>query len=458
MPSEEESESFEVQGHFWLPAQPDKQIAGILKFDRDSGGTLSLIGNFRDENEMFSEPAQEVARIVGQTDKKLYTLDGCLTKQSSIQIFSGVGRQQFSVSRIIEGALYEPGEEVTVDTMTVSYTYLLNWTNLSGISTEITFREGVAGFEQLSIKSEPVENQVCSIPAGELTLQHSVRHSDRHIAGQSVSQHVQAKFDFKSPIPLDRALDAASDLQDLLTFANDRVCAFESVHFSHPDLEHEWESGKTHRLSARLFAQWRAKAKINPRRLHLDHDMCFTYAQLGGAEGVGRFMCAINDYRSQVGRVSNTRYNTSMFLQDILLARVASLESFHAAKYPNKKVSYTTKNGKVKQRPLTLLERLEEVVATAGDPFTEIFGADADGARRLTAWLEKAKDERNNVAHHLGRDLHGNAAELFYVAEAAYWLFVIAMMREASSPADAIEHLRKNRRLAFTGEQLRSFL
>lgn len=39
-------ESFEEVGCFWLPEQPDKPIAGILKYDQINGAKLKLVGSF----------------------------------------------------------------------------------------------------------------------------------------------------------------------------------------------------------------------------------------------------------------------------------------------------------------------------------------------------------------------------------------------------------------------------
>jgi len=42
-------ESFEQTGRFWLPADKDRQVAGVLRFDRASGAELALIGALHEE-------------------------------------------------------------------------------------------------------------------------------------------------------------------------------------------------------------------------------------------------------------------------------------------------------------------------------------------------------------------------------------------------------------------------
>jgi hypothetical protein len=140
-----DAEEFEVHGHFWLPSNSDKRIPGILTFDREQGGSLALIGSFSSESELFNESARAVSTIHGSSEKNDYTLIGCLTTHQSLQVISGLGRQQFSVNRIIEGALYTAGGPIEVDTLTVDYSYLLQWSGISGVQVSVTYNEQ-AGF------------------------------------------------------------------------------------------------------------------------------------------------------------------------------------------------------------------------------------------------------------------------------------------------------------------------
>jgi hypothetical protein len=131
-----------------------------------------------------------------------------------------------------------------------------------------------------------------------------------------------------------------------------------------------------------------------------------------------------------------------MFLQDVLLARMASLESLDKAQSGGS---------------ITLAARLDRLIGYAGQPFRALFGIGADGGS-MTVWRDKAKDQRNDAAHHLGRNLHSDIAELYFVSEAAYWLFVICILRICSAPPAVFDRIQANRRFRWTGEELESFL
>lgn len=451
--SDADEGELEVDGHFWLPSDPDKKVAGTLTFNRDNGGSLSLIGSFADRSELFDESAKNISRIYGETDRKEYTLDACFATHSSISFFGGVGRQQFRVGRVVEDAHIEADMPVLIDRLIIDYTYLLNWTGISGTTFSITEVEG-QGVKRFTIESTKQDAKICSVPGGKLTLRHSVGYSDRAIEGQEIREYVRAEFEFDSVIDLDDALDVASDFQDLLTVANDKVVAFEAVYFGHPDLV---QTADGPRRYGKFYTQWQAKSKVSRKRIHLDHDMCFTFTQIEGIAGVERWMELSHEYRSQLGRVMSTRYSEQMMLQDRLLGRVAALESWHKKRWPDKKVRHVSEDGDVKFRSPRLSERLEDLTAFAGPDFLELFGEGDEAKVRMSSWRRTLKDERNDIAHHLGRSLHQDAAELYYVSEGAYWLFVIVMMVSMSAPRAAFTHLGAHRRFNYVGRQLQSY-
>lgn len=55
------SESHEWSGLWWLPDAPDERVPGVLRYDRDGGATLSLIGAF--ENRIMTEDSPWVTTV-----------------------------------------------------------------------------------------------------------------------------------------------------------------------------------------------------------------------------------------------------------------------------------------------------------------------------------------------------------------------------------------------------------
>jgi hypothetical protein len=80
------------------------------------------------------------------------------------------------------------------------------------------------------------------------------------------------------------------------------------------------------------------------------------------------------------------------------------------------------------------MTRLKELADLAGHPFEELVGD-------VSGWCRRAKDERNNVAHHKGSSVHQSGSDVLFTAEAAYWLFVLCILRVMQAPSAAFDHI-----------------
>lgn len=154
--------------------------------------------------------------------------------------------------------------------------------------------------------------------------------------------------------------------------------------------------GRAINLPVELFMEWIAKVEPGLKPLRERH-MLFTFDQFGGMAGVERWMPVAERYRELLGRVMNTIYPSSMFVQDRVLNRVASLEALHK--------QWSGRSAK-------LVDALQELPAYADAPFEHLVGSG-----KVTTWCQKAKDERHDIAHHLGRQPHLDMSELFYIGQ-----------------------------------------
>jgi Apea-like HEPN len=241
-----------------------------------------------------------------------------------------------------------------------------------------------------------------------------------------VTRHDQA-------LPVAGVVDVASDLQDLVTIGTHRIAAFTYMHLYHSDLCVEPEPGGPRRQQAvRLLVPWHARQEASERKLHT-YGMAFTFDELGGIDGVARWMTVARDYRSMLGRVMNTRY-VKMLVEDRFLHRVTALEALH------RKWKGTNST--------TLVTRLAQLCDLAGKPIAKLLPD-------VNAWCEKAKDERNNLAHHYGRTIHLDSTELLYSSEVAYWLFVLCLLRLADAPNAVFDHITANPDFGWLRERLK---
>ena len=105
-----------------------------------------------------------------------------------------------------------------------------------------------------------------------------------------------------------------------------------------------------------------------------------------------------------------------MFASDRYLNRLAAIEA-----YDRKKAGCENSG---------LRTRLKRCTDFAGTEFAGL-------VRDVNAWIDHAYRERLDLAHHYDWRLRETGADLYYLAESAYWLFILCLLREATIP-DAV--------------------
>jgi ApeA N-terminal domain 1 len=249
----------------------------------------------------------------------------------------------------------------------------------------------------------------------------------------SLKQNSTATFKFDNPVELDLALDHAFDLLGAITIAADRVVEFEDIDFSHPNLKLLPHPAPT---SVDVHAEWNAQA--DPRRKELMSDMmAFTYAQLGGVDGLQRLLAEIQKYRASVRQVLRARYDTQPNVQDVFFTRVAALEGFDKILHPA--------NASLKDR---LRRRTNDVAAN----FEVLIGVGS-----IDRWCDRMVKLRNNIGHGEAMPLHQSAAELVHMSETAYWLFILNLPTGAGAPQEVFDHLTVSPRYRWSVRQVRGY-
>jgi hypothetical protein len=412
-------EPIDVMGYFWLPDRPEERVPGRLAFNTADGGSLSLIG------ELVGREAQS-SRVLGEAEGAAYTLEDCLMALTS----HGQGKQVLHVQRLVVGAFYEKDEPIEADRVSVQLTNLPYWAQSAGFADAMhPDREEHGG--RWVISSNPIEPFSVPIRQGTLRLEQTRGSAGDGVTSLTLTQGAYFHGEFNGTLPLDDVVDLTSDLQDLVSIGADRSAAFERFALWHPDFSVE-RGGRPRRQPVEYLAEWNAQPD---RKKHppTEYDMAFTFAELGGMDGVASWLAVASKYRTMLSHVMNTRYERRMFVQDRLLDRVAALEGFHRAWKAGRK---------------SLLTRLEELIDLAGLPFEELVGDVSD-------WCRRAKDERNNVAHHKGRSVHQSGGDVLFTAEAAYWLFVLCMLRLMPAPSAVFDHIIRCPRFEWVKEGLR---
>lgn len=185
------------------------------------------------------------------------------------------------------------------------------------------------------------------------------------------------------------------------------------MEFRHPDLKREREGKPDYLLPISFYAAWTAQRDDRKP----PHEMLFKFADFGGMAAVADWVRVASAHRSALGRVMATRYSKSMYVSDRMFNRAASLESF---------------DRQINADNVYFKQRILRCVDLAGDKFNAMI-VDRD------KWADLVKGDRNDIAHHLGRDRE--SAEQFFLSETLCWLFVMCMLRAMRAPESVFSSL-----------------
>jgi hypothetical protein len=434
----------DVQGVWWLPETPEHKVPGWLRYDFEDGGELRLAGSLRapdwvvnplpsgEVQRSIDEPPRDkrvYPRIHGQSGDQLFNLEDSF--QTSIQ--RHLCREDDSAERIhvnwfLTGAWFDQGEKPEFDNAVVHLQHLTDWVNHTGLEPDYFRSEPGAPF---AIARANTLERFCA-PAGEdceLVLWQELSTGGDGRNDLILNQQWTLTIKFPTLQPLSNFTDRVSDLQDLLTIASGRVGNIEDFHFHHRDVPALSLAG-TPMGSAKeklgFYTRWSNRDDNSNERLS-PYGMLFTFDDLGGIDGVERWMRFAGRHRSELSRVMATRYNQAMFLEDRVSNCVAALESFDR----------TRRNAPDGTAPL--VERLRQCAAFAGDSFLVLLGGED-----VAAWTERAKTHRHTLGHHLDAFRNDTAIVERELADQLLWLALLCFLREAGAPRDVFLQIGKH--------------
>lgn len=442
-------DGFEVQGQWWLPDHPEHRITGTLSWDPTSGGTLKLLGQLRPRVVIEHPlPDGQVQRVVKDDQDRSYPLvfgqveDHPYTLLDAFMSFKRrwsptESTEHVHVNALVDGAWFDD-RTVDVDRASVTVRDLAEWVGTSGLKMAYP-RIDDGGTAEYQVSATRVEPITVPYSHASIQLRQWLGASTHGNQSMTLTQDWVLHVDSGTPVPWKSFADIASDFQDLVTIATGRTAEFRTVGLQHPDLMEHALNGSPiadMRRTATLHAQWSNRVDRNREGTKADEpithgDLYFDFAQMT-AEGVGRWLDAAAEYRTELGRVMSTRYNPG-YLEDRIMNICAALESFDKHRRTVRRADYVV--------------RVEECVSFAGEPFWDLIGEGPD------AWAKRTKKLRNDLAHHDEQFRKQGTVGGHLVSEQLYWLFVLCMLRVAEASDGVFEAIAQHRQWLWLKEK-----
>lgn len=442
-----------LQGRWWLPDHPDHRVFGTLTWDADEGGTLLLQDELRPvvwlDNVLADGSVQKYRSdrgekqrtyplIYGQIEHQAYTLLDSF-RLSAREYDEDERTEKVHVNRFLEGAWFDDPDELRVDQLVIDMRHLTGWVNHSGLEVEWPQPDGddTDVFAVVTAKTlPPFETNGEEVI---LRLTQAIGGTGDHVHALGIEQRWTLRLHTSGPEPLEVPLEVAYEFQHLISIAVGHTAQFEKVVLHHPDLPAQSLAGTplgATRHDVSYYVRW--SNRTAPRDPVKTHDMYFTYDDLGGIEGIGRWLAVAADYRTELSRVMATRYSEAMVLEDRIMNVSAAHESFdqHRRATGRKRVKYAT--------------RIKECIDLAGQPFLDLIAVDPNH------WIRQVVDARNDLAHHRESFRATGGAGDHLLAEQLFWLFAMCMLRLADAPPEVFERIAQHRQTRWLTEKARS--
>lgn len=212
-------ESLEFSGQWWIPAEPQRTVAGTLRFSPMQGFTMELVGAFKDVTELQQTATYPL--IIGVAPTRLVTLYDCMEAGTQLT-FPGLITQRISPSYGFIGAHFADPSELNFHVMEAQFSYLADWTGISAL--QVSMQQRVPRGEKLYEVSYalPPELKV-EVPGASIGLSHSFRSEGDVLREITVRQSVSLRVEVANELFFEDWLARyVFPLRNFLSLATDR--------------------------------------------------------------------------------------------------------------------------------------------------------------------------------------------------------------------------------------------
>ena len=226
-------EPFEAHGHFWLPGHDDHPVAGVLSFDRQTGGQLALIGALH-EQPIIDSPEAVDRLILGVVGNDEVTLVRCQLRNTVMRMLGGF-EETWMPYAILRGACLDRTEDLAFDNVYFELDALLEWTDSARIQRDYRQGEGRRLTEvTVQLNEKPAET-VGLDHGGILELRFPWSTEGDGVRHSAVRQSCALHRSWALPQGLEEVLKEIRLFQHLIAIAVNAGCSYGEITLQHPE-------------------------------------------------------------------------------------------------------------------------------------------------------------------------------------------------------------------------------
>lgn len=455
------SESHEWSGLWWLPDAPDTRVPGVLRYDRDGGASLSLIGTF--ENRIMTEVSPGVKAVHegsrtwevmhGVAESREITLLGCVPTGTHRTLGARVASPDKQVVRaqsVLVGVHAAGEDDALFESVQVSVENLDRWAAAEVFSGFLGAPEGKRFDGSGSISAKPLESTSVVVDGTEFTLDHrrTAPSFDERRGGTTGRIRDSAFVRIAPPeaCSLSGAIRSAKSIQDLISLATHRAAG---VIWLRLKLTGEGPGAERHPAERGVEVLYSPAAVGERDAKAIDHGkVFFTCDDIAFEEVVPRW-CEVSDrLHAATDLILALRYAPAQYVESRLLMAAGAAEALHRALDIEERPMPSAEFKEMRDAMLELApedqrERLKGAIrndvtlrdrlrALAARPDQQ---AVSELVPDLDRWARRTVKARNDLAHKGATPDH-SIEELVAVVEATTGVVILDLLHEIGLPAD----------------------
>ena len=423
-------ETLETDGLFWLTNKPENKIAGRLTFSPIDGAELKLIGSLYEVNAIDNSQISSL-RICGMTEDAIVTLDGCLRTKKTVK-FPGIAVERYHVPIVLLGAYFDEGEELEFNSVYLKLHHLDYWVAKNATFVEHVSHQDGGESGKITIIHRPPGKTVVSIDIGELILSFPYTLNEKLFSETSILQSCTLGIRFTSPCALKEAIEVCNALKNLVTIGADAPAFFREITLTHSDICRKLPSGKVVNEPVRLCGQFIGGDVQRQARTIIPQNMLFTFEDIGGLDGVSKWLTIARKYRIVIDSLLSHSYSPWTYVDTQFFNSITAAEALIRIRLSKQIFNFDAE--------------LKRLAGEAGATFVQLVG-------NVNEWTNEVIRTRiNNVVH---RGLHETERpRLSLLADSLYFVVVLCLLRECGVREETLSNLQGHRRFSWLAERI----
>ena len=289
-------QELDLEGLFWRPEAPDREIAGRLRYDPTDGAILSLIEPFRFTatdgakitriDFMGNRPEDgDGIRFLGIAGSHLLTLDQCDPSGGSLES-SRIIQRRYRVIKVLMGAHFGVNDPLRFRSVTVQLSNLVQWVGHTGLSVDLHPKGDAGKVERLSIHYATVPSIEADTDDGSIAVSFPWWCRPDPFGKSTVEHKCALEYRFRELHPLAKIMQVCSAFRNLVTICVRAPSAILDTKLTHPDVDRPVD----------FYTRWIGAGLPNDGKAIDRSKMLFTFDDIGGLGGIRAWLNLAGKY------------------------------------------------------------------------------------------------------------------------------------------------------------------